>query len=130
MKKYSKYILRVHGSFAIMAGTVLTIIGWIGTFQGKGSFSVLETQPIGYIGLFQAYLLMACFGIVLWIASYRQETRVWHIAGFLAHSPPLAANLIFWDMITEYGISHSGIFLHIVFMLIESVAFIFYNQNK
>lgn len=40
-----------------------------------------------------------------------------------------AANIVFWNMITEYGVSHSGLILHTVFMLIESLSFAFYNNK-
>jgi len=129
MKNYSKYVLRIHGTVIIFAGLALTTVGWIGTFNGTGMMAILESQPIGYIGLFQAYLLMSCFGIVLWMASYGKETRIWHIAGFLAHSAPLAANIVFWDLIGSYGIPHTGIILHITFMIIQAISYIFYEPR-
>ena len=128
MKKYSKLILRIHGTVVILVGTILTVGGWIGWQSGTGVMNMLQAQPIGYIGLFQAYLLMATLGVALWVGSFTENTRPWHVIGFLAHLSPFAANIIFWDMITEYGISHSGIILHIVFMLIQSVAFVFYHR--
>ncbi|MBL4755806.1 MAG: hypothetical protein JKY52_19710 [Flavobacteriales bacterium] len=130
MKKYSKNVLRIHGTVIIFAGLALTVLGWIGTFQGKGMMAILESEPIGYIGLFQAYLLMACFGIVLWMASNLEERRIWHLAGFLAHSAPLAANIVFWDQIESYGISHNGIMLHITFMTIQAITYLFYEQKQ
>ena len=130
MKKYSKNILRVHGTIIIFAGLALTAMGWVGTFHGTGMMAVLEAEPIGYIGLFQAYLLIACFGIVLWMGSYREERRIWHIAGFLAHSGPLAANIVFWDLIGGYGIPHTGIILHITWMIVHAVSYIFYERGQ
>jgi len=112
-----------------MAGTILTVIGWVGTFAGTGVMKVLQTEPLGYLGLFQAYLLIAALGVALWVGSFAVNTRPWHAIGFLAHLGPFAANIIFWDMITEYGISHSGLILHTVFMLIESLSFAFYNKK-
>lgn len=91
---------------------------------------ILQEQPIGYVWLFQAYLLIAAFGVALWVGSLTKNTRPWHVIGFLAHISPFAANIIFWDLITEYGIPHSGIILHIVFMLIESIAFVFYHRTR
>lgn len=129
MKKYSRLILRIHGTTIILAGTILTVIGWVGTFAGTGVMKVLQTEPLAYLGLFQAYLLIAALGVALWVGSISVNTRPWHAIGFLAHLGPFAANIIFWDMLTEYGITHSGLILHTVFMLTESLSFAFYNKK-
>ncbi len=130
MRKYSRLILRIHGTTIILAGIIFTVIGWSGAFAGMGVMKVLQTEPLGYLGLFQAYLLIACLGAALWVGSFSVNTRPWHAIGFLAHVGPLAANIVFWNMITEYGISHSGLILHTVFMLVESLSFAFYNEKR
>ena len=129
MKQYSRLILRVHGTTIILAGVALAVIGWQGTFAGTGMLKVLQTEPLGYIGLFQAYLLMASFGAALWVGSFAANTRPWHAIGFLAHTAPFAANLLFWNLVTDYGVSHSGIILHVVFMLIEAASFVLYEKR-
>ncbi len=85
MRKYSRLILRIHGTTVILAGIILTIFGWVGTFAGIGVLKVLQTEPLGYLGLFQAYLLMASLGVALWVGSFSVNTRpgtrsvFWHI---------------------------------------------------
>ena len=130
MKRYSKRVLRVHGTAIVILGIALTVVGWIGTYHGAGVMAMLKEQPLAYIGLFQAYLLMSTLGVALWIGSYSEDTRRWHVIGFLAHSSPLAANLVFWDLIARYGISHAGIAIHVVFMLVEAVAFLGYHRGS
>jgi hypothetical protein len=129
MKKYSRLILRIHGTTIILAGIIFTVIGWVGTFSGIGIMKVLQTEPMIYGGLLLAYLFLATLGVTLWVGSFSVNTRPWHIIGFLIHLGPFAVNIIFWNMVTEYGMTHSGIILHIVFMLIESLAFTFYNKK-
>ena len=55
------------------------------------------------VGLFQAYLLMSSLGVALWFGSFTDNPGRWHVIGFLVHTAPLAANLIFWSMITQHG---------------------------
>ena len=61
------------------------------------------------VGLFQAYLLMSSLGVALWFGSFTDNPGRWHVIGFLVHTAPLAANLIFWSMITQHGITHAGV---------------------
>ncbi len=53
-------VTRVHAIclFVItIATTTASTLGW----QGHGPLNVLASQPYGYVGLFQAYVLMLCF---------------------------------------------------------------------
>ena len=93
--RVSRAVLRAHGPLLILATVALTVSAWGGYASGEGQFGMLHAEPIGYIGLFQAYLLMTTMGVVLWIGSLRDEPRVWHLVGILGHCAPLAANLLF-----------------------------------
>ena len=63
----SKRVLRLHGSLLIAATLALTSASGLGYQSGSGQFGMLHAEPIGYIGLFQAYLLMTTVGIALWL---------------------------------------------------------------
>lgn len=115
----NRVVLRTHGTVLILATTMLTAGGWIGYTTGEGQFGMLRREPIGYIGLFQAYLLMTTLGVALWIGSFSDRPRVWHLVGLLAHTPPLAANFLFWDDLDRYGITHAGVAVHLLMMVLE-----------
>lgn len=115
----SRTVLRVHGSLLIAATLALTISAWGGYASGEGQFGILRAEPIGYIGLFQAYLLMTTLGVALWLGSFRDHPRTWHLIGILSHSAPLAANFLFWSDIERYGITHAGIAIHVTMMALE-----------
>lgn len=115
----SRLVLRLHGSFLLVATLALTTAGWGGYVSGEGQFGMLHAEPIGYIGLFQAYLLMTTLGVALWVGSLHEKTRVWHLIGILSHTAPLAANFLFWDEIVRYGITHAGIAIHLTMMALE-----------
>lgn len=117
--RLNRIVLRIHGSLLAVATTALTVGSGLGYLSGEGQFAMLHTEPIGYIGLFQAYLLMGTLGIALWFASFVEKPRVWHIIGFLSHAAPLAANFLFWKDIERYGITHAGIAIHLSMMTLE-----------
>lgn len=117
--RISKAVLRMHGSLLIVATLVLTTASGLGYLSGRGQFGMLHAEPIGYIGLFQAYLLMTTMGVVLWVGSTMVRTRPWHLIGILLHSAPLAANFLFWQDIERYGITHAGIAIHVSMIALE-----------
>ena len=132
MKNFRKQLLRVHGTLAIVLGIALTVNSTLGTFLGIGTFKFLQQNPFGLVGLFQAYLLIAVIGFALWVGSYLENTKKFHIIGALAHCPPLAANIMFFGMFSEMGMawaSIAGSSLHCVFISLESFA-AFYKSSS
>jgi hypothetical protein len=117
----SQTVLRIHGSLLILATMALTMASGLGYLSGSGQFGMLHAEPIGYIGLFQAYLLMTTLGVALWLASTVVNTRPWHLIGILGHAAPLAANFLFWRDIEHYGITHAGIAIHVSMIALECV---------
>lgn len=119
--RISKAVLRTHGSLLIAATLILTTASGLGYLSGHGQFGMLHAEPIGYIGLFQAYLLMTTLGVALWLGSTMVRTRPWHLIGILGHAAPLAANFLFWRDIERYGITHAGIAIHVSMITLELV---------
>lgn len=117
--RISKMVLRLHGSLLIVATLALTAASGQGYLSGSGPFAMLHSEPIGYIGLFQAYLLMTTMGVVLWLGSTMVKVRPWHLIGILGHLAPLVANFLFWRDIERYGITHAGIAIHVSMIVLE-----------
>lgn len=117
--RISKAVLRIHGSLLIVATLALTTASGLGYRSGSGQFGMLHAEPIGYIGLFQAYLLMTTLGVALWVGSTMVKTRPWHLIGILGHLAPLAANFLFWRDIERYGITHAGVAIHVSMIALE-----------
>ena len=127
-----KRILRIHGAILILVGIALTVNSTLGTYHGVGKFSFLQDNEFALVGLFQAYLLMAIIGLVLWLGATITGIRKFHIIGALAHLPPLAANIMFWHLFSDLGITTLttiGTTFHCVFIFIETVAAIYTNVN-
>ena len=117
----------------IVIGIALTVNSTLGTYLGIGKFSFLQDNELALIGLFQAYLLMAIIGLVLWLGATSAGIRKFHIIGALAHCPPFAANIMFWHLFSDLGITTLttiGTTFHCLFIFIETFAAINTNINK
>ena len=65
-------VTRVHAIclFVItIATTTASTIGW----QGRGPLDLLASQPLGYVGLYQAYFLMFLLALVSLIGATRAQ---------------------------------------------------------
>lgn len=128
-----KKILRIHGSILILIGIALTVNSTLGTYLGIGKFSFLQDNEFALVGLFQAYLLMTIIGVTLWIGTTNTGIRKFHIIGALAHFPPLVANIMFWHLFSDMGMTRLAIIgttFHCLFICIETVAGISTNVNN
>jgi len=127
-----KRILRIHGTFLIVAGVTLAINSTIGTFAGFGPLKFLQDEPFGLVGLFQAYLLIAIIGMVLWMGSAGENIRKWHLVGALAHIPPLTMVIVFWDLFATVDmtpIAVGSLVFHVTFIVIETTAFVYKSSS-
>jgi hypothetical protein len=53
----------------------------------------MQREPMVWVGLIQAYLLMTIIAVLLVLGSGQENTRKWNVVGALAHCAPLIAAL-------------------------------------
>jgi len=90
-------VTRIHATclFVItIATTTASTIGW----QGHGPLRLLASQPLGYIGLYQAYLLMFLLAKVSLIGAMRWPSRLWNATLLAAHLAPASIIIIANDV--------------------------------
>jgi len=119
--KFSRIVLRFHGSFLIALTIFLIVISSLGTFRGAGPFAWLHASPMADVGLLQAYSLMMTVAIALWIGSYQDNPWIWDLVGLLAHVSPIIAYFMFEDLLSGVGVP-STVPLHGFFILLELFA--------
>ena len=126
MENIRKNILRVHGTLLIVAGIVASIYSTIGMMNGVGFFKFLQTDKIGHIGFFQAYMLAALLGVVLLMGSRQENVRKWNRIGALIHAIIFVVYVIHWNFFStiEGGeiVLNIGIVFHLVMLSVESYA--------
>ena len=115
-------ITRVHAvalMLASLAGMAVSSAGHVGVY------GFLRDNPIGYGGLYQAYLLMFIIAITLWLGASQANTLRWHIIGLLAHLPPLTGLILLWSDFSAVGGATVGIgslTFHTLWIVVEAIA--------
>ncbi len=99
---------------------------------GAGPFGLMHQNPMVWVGLIQAYLLMTIIAVLLVLGARQANTRKWHIVGALAHGPPLIAAFSSLDVFASmgvFGIVWIPITFHIGFLSLEAFAALYSHQG-
>jgi len=92
----------------------------------------MRENPMTWVGLIQAYLLMTIVAVLLILGSREVNTRKWHVVGALAHCPPLIAALSSLSVFASMGVGQIiwvPIAFHIVFFCVETFAALLPNPS-
>jgi hypothetical protein len=72
---FRQWLLRIHGTIVTLValGSALaTTIGWM---TGTGVFGFMQQSPMVWVGLIQAYLLMAIIAVLLVLGAGQANVR-------------------------------------------------------
>jgi uncharacterized PurR-regulated membrane protein YhhQ (DUF165 family) len=92
---------------------------------GTGPFGFMRQNPMVWVGLIQAYLLMAIIAVLLILGSGQPNPRRWNVVGALAHCVPLIAALSSLAVFKSMGaldIVRVAIAFHFVWLCLETFA--------
>jgi len=122
---FRRWLLRIHGTILTMVAlgsAVATTIGWL---TGTGIFGFMQQNPMVWVGLIQAYLLMTIIAVLLVLGSGQANARKWNVVGALAHCAPLIAavsSLDVFESMGALGIVLVAITFHFVWLCLETFA--------
>jgi hypothetical protein len=122
---FRRWLLRIHGTvltLVALGSAVATTIGWN---TGTGLFGFMKQNPMVWVGLIQAYLLMTIIAVLLVLGSGQANARKWNVVGALAHCAPLIAALSSLDVFASMGslgIVRGAIAFHVVWLCLETFA--------
>jgi hypothetical protein len=97
----------------------------VGRMTGTGPFGFMQQNPMVWVGLIQAYLLMTIIAVLLVLGSSQVNARKWNVVGALAHCAPLFAALSSLDVFESMGalgIVRAAIAFHFVWLCLETFA--------
>jgi hypothetical protein len=129
---FRRRLLRIHGAVltvVALGSAVATTIGWI---TGTGPFGFMHQNPMVWVGLIQAYLLMTIIAVLLIIGSRQANARKWNVVGALAHCPPLIAalsSLNVFESMGALGVVRVAIAFHVVWLCLETFAALYPNPE-
>ena len=84
---FRRWLLRIHGTVLMLVAlgsAVATTIGWK---TGAGLFGFMKQNPMVWVGLIQAYLLMTIIAVLLVLGSGQANARKWNVVGPLSAVP-------------------------------------------
>ena len=131
---FRRRLLRVHGTILTIVALGSAVATTFGRITGTGPFGFMQQDPMVWVGLIQAYLLMAIIAVLLVLGSGLADVRKWNVVGALAHCAPLIAalsSLDVFDAMGALGFVWVPIAFHIVFLCLETIAALYPDpRNK
>jgi hypothetical protein len=130
---FRRWLLRIHGTIltlVALGSAVVTTIGWM---TGTGLFGFMQQNPMVWVGLIQAYLLMTIIAVLLVLGSGRANPRKWNVVGALAHCAPLIAalsSLRVFESMGALGIVRTAITFHFVWLCLETFAALYPDPSQ
>ena len=130
---FRRWLLRIHGAIltvVALGSAVATTIGWM---TGTGPFGFMQHNPMVWVGLIQAYLLMAIIAVLLVLGAGQPNARKWNVVGALAHCAPLIAALSSLDVFESMGalaIVEVAIAFHLVWLCLETIAALYPDKRR
>jgi hypothetical protein len=130
---FRRWLLRIHGTILVLVAlgsAVATTVGWM---TGTGLFGFMHQNPMVWVGLIQAYLLMAIIAVLLVLGSGQVNARKWNVVGALAHCPPLIAALSSLDVFASMGalgIVRAAITFHFICLCLETFAALYPDPRQ
>ena len=122
--RLARIIVRFHASALILIALLALTMASIG-WHGGGPFQILAAQPWGYIGLYQAYLLMVVIATISWVGSLRWGGRLWNALLLFAEMVPMSIILIAASVFAATGQQDKvllGTMIHVPMITLEIVA--------
>jgi hypothetical protein len=120
---FRRWLLRIHGTVLTLVALGSAVFTTIGRMTGTGIFGFIQHNPMVWVGLIQAYLLMTIIAVLLVLGSGQANARKWNVVGALAHCPPLIAALCSLDVFESMGslgIVRVAIIFHFVWLCLET----------
>jgi hypothetical protein len=122
---FRRRLLRIHGTILTLVALASAVATTIGRMTGSGPFGFMQQNPMVWVGLIQAYLLMAIIAALLVLGSGDANARKWNVVGALAHCVPLIAalsSLHVFESMGALGTVRLAIAFHIVWLCLEAIA--------
>ena len=128
-----RWLLRIHGTGLALVALGSAVATTIGRITGTGLFGFMQQEPMVWVGLIQAYLLMTIIAVLLVLGSGDANARKWNVVGALAHAAPLIAALssrsVFAAM-GALGLVRVAVAFHLVWFCLETVAALYPNPTR
>src|SRR5258705_8274316 len=131
--EFRRWLLRIHGTILTLVALGSAVATTMGRMTGNGLFGFMQQNPMVWVGLIQAYLLMTIIAVLLVIGSREANPRKWNVVGALAHCPPLIAALSSLDVFESMGalgLVRVAIAFHFLWFFLEAFAAVYPDPSN
>jgi hypothetical protein len=122
---FRRWLLQIHGTTLAVVALASAVATTVGRMTGTGLFGFMRENPMVWVGLIQAYLLMTIGAVLLVLGSGQADLRKWNVVGALAHCAPLIAALFslpVFESMGALGIVRVAIMFHLTWFCLEAFA--------
>src|SRR6195256_6105379 len=129
---FRRWLLRIHGTILMLVAMGSAVATTVGRMTGTGLFGFMQQNPMVWVGLIQAYLLMTIIAVLLVLGSGQMNARKWNVVGALAHCAPLIAALSSLDVFESMGalgIVRVAIAFHFLWLGLETIAALYPDRS-
>ena len=130
---FRRWLLSIHGTILMLVALGSAVATTAGRITGKGLFGFMQQNPMVWVGLIQAYLLMTIIAILLLLGAGQVNTRKWNVVGALAHGAPLIAalsSLEVFESMGALGLVRVAIVFHCFWFGIETIAALYPSSSS
>src|ERR1700737_3708083 len=78
---FRRWLLRIHGTILTLVALSSAVATPTGRMTGSGLFGFMQKNPMVWVGLIQAYLLMTIIAVLLVFGSDKANSRKWNVVG-------------------------------------------------
>src|SRR6266480_2097639 len=130
---FRRWLLLIHGTILALVALGSAVATTVGRMTGTGLFGFMQQNPMVWVGLIQAYLLMTIIAVLLVVGSGQVNVRKWNVVAALAHCAPLIAALSSLDVFESMGalrIVRVAITFHLVWLSLETFASLYPSEHR
>ncbi len=122
----TQHLLRLNAVFLMTLGSAAAAADAVGHFVGRGPMAAVMFHAPLAISSFEAHLLAALLGAVLWSGAAQPDTRRSHIVAAAIHTVLGGSNLLFFERafgavdLRAFGVVITA--CHLFFVLAQTLA--------
>jgi hypothetical protein len=107
--RFENKFLRGHGIVLVVGASTMAALTLVGRYHGVGPMSMMQAQQVGYIGFFEAFVLVAMIGLFLIVASRQEKTYPWNFLAATVHTVMAIINIAHWQFYHVLGAEMMGV---------------------
>jgi len=128
-----RLLLTADGVFLAVVGGIQMMFELVGHFGAAGPFGDVFDESPFTIGFVEAHGLASLIGVLLLSVARRDLSRFWHVFAAAVHVLLGAANIVFWNSFSAFGMVPMGVaatVVHVLFVVLHALTVVRRNSAR